>query len=69
MRRGVQIFRIVLMAAIAVLLVVQAVRLATAPTAGGGLVVLALAGSLAALGLDFRRRHRERRRNSNKKNV
>lgn len=52
--------RMVLMVAIVAMIAVQAVWLFVSPTAGGGILLLSLAGSLAALALDYRRRERER---------
>lgn len=56
-----QRFRVVLMTALAIMIVVTAVCLVIRPTSGGGLLVLGLSGSLAALILDYRRRERERK--------
>lgn len=57
-----QRFRVVLMTALAIMIVVMAVGLVVHPTSGGGLLVLGLSGSLAALILDYRRRERERKK-------
>lgn len=52
----------VLMVAIAAMITVQIVWLIVSPTTGGGILLLSLAGSLAALVLDYQRREHERKR-------
>ena len=68
MKFRLQKLRIVLMAVIVVLIAVQSIWLYKVPSTGGGVVVLALSGSLVALIFDYRRRERERKRDKQKSN-